>query len=258
MARAALPVTVIDRASPEPFYLQLTRFIEESIDKGVFAAGDRLPGESELCRRYDLARSTVRETMRTLEERRRIRVVPRRGAFVIDPDQSAWVLQAAEGFFEIEADQNRRAVETKVLDAKLKTLPEAAAQALQVQHGSTGFVLRRLRKLDGKLALYAINYLPPDLENVIAGSAAVSAGGSLNQALREAGYRITGARRSVEAVAASPELAKLLKVPAASPLLLVTSVSWGRDGRIFDYHTSWVRSDAVKIIIEASAAGFTR
>ena len=76
----------IDRTSPEPFYLQLTRIVEDAIDNGVFGVGDRLPGESELCRRYELARSTVRETLRALEARKRIKVVPRRGAFVIDPD----------------------------------------------------------------------------------------------------------------------------------------------------------------------------
>ena len=56
----------IDRVSPEPFYLQLTKIVEKAIDNGEYAVGDRLPAESEFCRSYDLARSTVRETQRTL------------------------------------------------------------------------------------------------------------------------------------------------------------------------------------------------
>lgn len=243
----------IDRASPEPFYLQLTRLMEEAIDKGEYTAGMRLPGESELCRRYDLARSTVRETLRTLADRGRIKMVPRRGAFVIDPGKSGWVLQVAAGFFESEADDLGRQVETRVLEAKLKPLPEAPAAALHLKKGEPGFLLRRLRKLDGKLALYSINYLLPELEKVVLGSTALQPQGSLNRVMQEAGYRIFGARRSVEAVAAPPDVAKLLNVPVGAPLLLVNSVSWTKDGTVFDHYLSWVRSDVVKITVEASA-----
>lgn len=243
----------IDRASPEPFYLQLTRLIEEAIDKGEFTAGKRLPAESEFCRRYDLARSTVRETLRTLEDRKRIKVVPRRGAFVIDPEKSGWVLQVAAGFFEGEVDDNQRQVETQVLEAKLKPMPEGPAAALHLKKGEQGFLFRRLRKLDGKLALYSINYLLPELSAVVLGSSAMQPDGSLNRVLQDAGYRIFGARRSVEAVPAPADVARLLNVPAGAPLLLVNSVSWAKEGRVFDYYTSWVRTDVVKITVEASA-----
>ncbi len=202
----------IDRNSPEPFYLQLTRRIEGAIDRGDFAAGSRLPSESELCRRFDLARSTVRETLRTLEDRGRIKLVPRRGAFVIDPQDRGWVLQVAEGFFEGETGQKQRKVETAVLDAAVKPLPDEAVQALGLPKGAEGFVLRRLRKLDGKLALYSVNYLPAGLAPVVGGSSALAPQGSLNRVLHEAGYRIAGARRSVEAVPAPSSIAKLLRL----------------------------------------------
>ena len=243
----------IDRTSPEPFYLQLTKLVEDAIDKGDFAAGDRLPAESELCRCYDLARSTVRETLRTLEDRKRINVVPRRGAFVVDPDQSGWVLQVAAGFFEGEADHNQRKVETAVLEARLKPVPEAATTALHLKKGEKGFLLRRLRQLDGRVALYSINYLLPELEKIVLESSVMQPHGSLNRVLRKAGYRIFGARRCVEAVPAEPEMAKLLEVAPGTPLLLVTSVSWKKGGKAFDYYKSWVRTDVVKISVEASA-----
>lgn len=244
----------IDRASPEPFYLQLTKLVEAAIDSGEFAVGERLPAESEFCRRYDLARSTVRETLRTLEDRKRIKVVPRRGAFVIDADQSGWVLQVAAGFFESEADHNQRKVETQLLEASLKRIPEEPAAALHLEKGEQGFLLRRLRRLDGKIAVYSINYLLPELANIVRGSSAMEPQGSLNRVLHQAGYRIFGARRSVEAVPAPADVAKLLEVEQGSPLLLVTSVSWKEDGRVFDFYTSWVRTDVVKITVEANAA----
>ncbi len=241
----------IDRVSPEPFYIQLSRAIEEAIDKGIFAPGDRLPSESELCRQFDLARSTVRETLRNLEDRRRIRVVPRRGAFVMDADQAGWGLQVAAGFFEGEVDLNQRHVDTEILEAALKPFVGHCASVLNIPDGSQGFLLRRLRKLDGKMAMYSKNYLPKDLQKVVLNSDVMS-GGSLNKTLEGAGHRIYSARRSVEAIAAHGEIAKLLQVPTGSPLLLVNSISWGQDGRTIDYYNSWVCTDVVKVTVEAT------
>lgn len=254
MPRKSALQSGIDRTSPEPFYLQLTRMLEDAIDSGAYDVGDRLPGESELCRRYELARSTVRETLRALEDRKRIRVVPRRGAFVIDPEGSGWVLQVTEGFFGGELDRNRRNVETRVLEAALKVFPDIPAHALHLKAGEKGFLLRRLRHLDGRAALYSENFLLPELKKVIMGSSAMEPHGSLNQVLHKAGYRIFGARRSVEAVPAPAHVARLLEVAPGSPVLLVTSVSWRKDGQPFDYYNSWVRTDIVKVTVEASAS----
>jgi GntR family transcriptional regulator len=255
MSESAIEMRDIDRISPEPFYLQLTKIVEEAIDKGEYSIGDRLPAESEFCRRYDLARSTVRETLRTLETKGRIKMVPRRGAFVIDPEQSGWVLQVAAGFFEGEVDYNKRKVETQVLEARLTTFAGSPAEALHLANGEQGFLLRRSRRLDGRVALYSVNYLLPELEHVVLNSDVMQPQGSLNRVLRQSGHIIFGAHRSVEAVYASPEIASILEVPPGFPLLLVTSVSWGQDRRPFDYYTSWVRTDVVKVTVEAGAVG---
>ena len=57
----------------------------------------------------------------------------------------------------------------------------------------------------------------------------------------------------MKAVPAPAVIAKLLKVAPGSPLLLVTSVSWREDEKPFDFYKSWVRTDVVKITVEASA-----
>lgn len=248
-----IAMSSIDRQSPEPYYLQLVRLVEADIDAGKYAVGERLPAETELCRHFDLARSTVRETLRSLQEKGRIKMVPRRGAFVVDPLQAGWSLQVADGFFEAEVDHHRRNVETQVVKAGLSPLPAAAAEALGLAAGETGYKLKRLRYLDGQIALLSVNYLVPEVAPVLDGSDVLSGKASLNRTLREGGFSVFGARRSVEAQAATPELAGYLQVPVGAPLLLVTSVSWGRDEKPFDYYTSWVRSDVVKVTIEARA-----
>ena len=101
MAQSNISLNQIDRSSAEPFYLQLSRLVEQQISDGVFGVGDWLPPESELCRSFSLARSTVRESLRNLEYRGRVKLIPRRGALVIDPEESGWMLQVSRGFFDM-------------------------------------------------------------------------------------------------------------------------------------------------------------
>lgn len=243
----------IDRASPVPYYLQLSSLIEHSISSGLLGPGDRLPTESDLCRDYDLARSTVRETLRHLANQGRIKMVPRRGAFVLEQNPSDWRLQVTQGFFEAEVDRHRRSVETNVLEAGFEPLPENAAAGLDLDVNTIGFKLARVRRLDGKLALYSVNYLPANIGQVISRSDVISGSGSLNRTLTNAGYKVYGARRSVEAIGANKDISKLLEVPRNHPLLLVTSVSWGQDDKPFDFYMSWIRSDVVTVSVEAQA-----
>ena len=243
----------IDRGSPEPFYQQLVKWIEDKIASGRFGVGDPLPSETQLCRQFGLSRHTVRETLRLLQERGQIRIVHRRGAFVSTPPAPSWKLQFAEGFSEAETRFNKRVVDTKVLKVGFEVLPMAALEALRLPAESKGVVVERLRRLDGGLALYGLNYLLPGLAPVIGDGEALSGSASLNNVLRQAGWHVHGARRSLSAVSAGRTLAKHLEVRPGFPLLLIQSVSWDAAECHFDYYLSWLRSDKVPVEIEVQS-----
>ncbi|SHG24253.1 GntR family transcriptional regulator [Kaistia soli DSM 19436] len=244
---------VIDRASAEPYYQQLARILAEEIKSGTYPKGSRLPGETDLCRSYDLSRSTVRETLRTLEQQRLIRMVPRRGAFVSGSPVKGWTLQVTEGFLETSSHAADRVVETEVLRAAFVALPEEAAAALELPEGQRGFVLERLRRVDGKPAVHSLNYLTEDAGAALLGKPVLAGQASLNETLREAGFAIYSARRDVAAVPAPPESARLLEVSRGSPLLLIQSASRGEGDRPFDFYRSYVRSDVIIISVNAEA-----
>lgn len=243
----------IDRTSAEPFYLQLGRWLEAQIAAGRYGVGDALPSESELCRQFSLSRSTVRETLRLLQDSGRIRVVQRRGAFVCGQPPPSWMLQFAEGFSETEADFNKRKVETHVLRVAVETLPVDACDALQLPDGNTGVIVERVRRLDGNLALYGLNYLIPSLAPVIGDGSILQGAASLNRVLRNSGWCVSGARRAISAVAATRTIAKHLEIKQGDPLLLIRSVSWDAEKRVFDYYSSWLRSEEVPVEIEVQA-----
>jgi GntR family transcriptional regulator len=243
----------INRTSAEPYYLQLARIIENQIKSGQYKAGDRVPGETELCRTFDLARSTVRETFRTLEQQRLIRMIPRRGAFVSDPIDNRWKLQVTQGFLETEAHSPDRSIDTVVIRFGFEPLRSFAAKALGLADGERGFVLERVRHIDGKSAMHSTNYLPADVGSVLLGKPVLEGSASLNQTLREAGFSIYAARREVAAVAAPVSTAKELGLSRGAPVLLIQSTSRDEKGRPFDFYRSYVRSDVVTISVDAEA-----
>lgn len=243
----------IDRTSATPFYQQLADILQKQISDGAFGPDDRLPSESALCRDYDLSRSTVRETLRALQDQRLIRMVPRRGAYVNSSDSDGWTLQVTRGFLEVSAEQSNRVVDTRVLRARMETLPPEICKRLRLGEGSQGFVLERLRSLDGELVMHSTNYMPEDIGNALEGRPVLKGQASLNRTIEEIGIAIQSARRDVVAVGAPQDIAKLLQCSEGHPLLLIESVALRDDGRPFDCYYSYVRTDRLRISIEAHA-----
>jgi len=114
-------------------------------------------------------------------------------------------------------------------------------------------VLERLRELDGKIALFSVNYLPTQIGALVARSDVPTGEGSLNSILRRSGYAVAGASRTVEAVAAEGALADRLQVKPGTPLLKIKSTAWDANLAAFDHHEVWVRSDVVHVEIQVGA-----
>lgn len=245
----------IDRTSETPFYLQLATILQQQIAAGTFEPNGRLPSESALCRDYDLSRSTVRETLRSLEQQRVIRMVPRRGAFVnTNAEEDGWSLQVTRGFLEVSSEQGDRVVDTRVLRSGFEVLPPEVCRRLKLPVGSQGFVLERLRALDGELVMHSTNYLPEDIGQSLLGRPVLDGQASLNRTLMDLGIVIRSARRDVVAVAATAKVAALLDCAEGQPLVLVESLSLCDNERPFDCYYSYVRTDRLKISIEAHSA----
>ena len=57
----------IDKADDRPPYRQIAAALREAINLGRLSSGDRLPSESELVKRYGVARMTVRQAIQELK-----------------------------------------------------------------------------------------------------------------------------------------------------------------------------------------------
>lgn len=242
----------IDRASPLPLYSQLKRALESEIASGGLVPGDRLPSEPELCQRFALSRTTVRQALAEMELEGTLRREKGRGTFVAEPKDTSGFLQSSLGFYD-EAVLRGHTVTSHVLRAELEPLPAWATGALQLPSQTPGVTLERVRFIDGAVVMYVQNHVLGEFADAILSTDLTRA--SLYATLRERhGLTIQGGRRVVEAVTASDRLAELLAVEPGFPLLFVESVSWNDGGRPFECYRAWHRSDRSRIEVQVNPA----
>jgi GntR family transcriptional regulator len=241
---------VIDRSSSLPFHFQLRKLLEEQIATGRWSQGDRLPSEPFLSEYYSLSRATVRQALHALEQQGLIRKEKGRGAFVNRTSSGSWLLQWDGGLFDDELSRRNKTVESTVLSAGIDRLPRWASHALQLSRGAEGVTLERLRRVEGKLALYVVNYLPDEYAPILAEVRRLSTA-SLYGTLREqCGVEVAGSSRMLEAVSASPLLSRRLGVPRQFPLVYIQSVTRDATSKPIDCYRAWLRTDRLRIAVE--------
>ena len=57
---------MINRNSPVPMYVQLADTLREQIASGKIKPGNKLPGETDMIRQYQLGRLTIRDALSIL------------------------------------------------------------------------------------------------------------------------------------------------------------------------------------------------
>src|ERR1700724_4106757 len=89
-----------DAASGVALWRQVADGIERGIANGSFAAGEKLPGETEIAETYRVNRHTVRRALAMLAERGLVRAERGSGTYV-ELQRLAYPLRSRTRFFEI-------------------------------------------------------------------------------------------------------------------------------------------------------------
>lgn len=234
-----------------PFYFQLAELFEQDIASGRLPPGSRLPSEPDLCRRFGLSRTTVRQAFARLEQRGLIERLKGHGTYVRQGQPGLWLLQSSEGFFQDEVDRLGRTVTSQILRAERGPLPGWACPVLELPPRSNGATLERIRSIDGQVALYVVNHLADHVAE--AALAIENPNESLYRRLQErTGVVPHGGRRTLEAVAAEPWLAERLELSPGAPVAFIESVAWDAEMRPFDCYHAWLRTDRTRIDIQAA------
>ncbi|MGO1368437.1 GntR family transcriptional regulator [Senegalia sp. (in: firmicutes)] len=155
----------IDKSNKLPLYYQLYEIITRDIKKGTFDEYDKLPSERELCERFDISRSTVRQAMNELEKDGYIYKEHGKGIFV----SSKSFKQDLLNFYSFTDEMKKigKHPSSKVLDFQKIKSDEKLARKLGIKINEDLYKFTRLRLADDEPIMLETSYLPesrfPDL-----------------------------------------------------------------------------------------------
>ena len=240
----------IERDSEVPYYQQLSGVLEDRVRSGAIANNARLPSESALCREFGVSRATVRQAFQHLEAQGLVHRVMNRGVFAGGRDlRGGWTVRE-EDFLDGALTHRNPSVTTRVIRSGAIVLPDFAQQELGLPPGAEGFVLSRLRFLDGVPAAFSEEYLPPQVGALVLDALETLGGASsLSALLAASGYRTHRAHRSVRAFLPPDEVAESLGIDHGTPVVQVRSTHRTSDGLCFDVSECYVNTDVLPLEI---------
>jgi DNA-binding GntR family transcriptional regulator len=212
--------------------------LRAAISRGDFPALDEFPTEAELCAKYRVSRFTVREALRALQaegliSRRRgsgtiIRPAAARGGALHQPLSNVGeLLQYAR--------------DTRIDFARLPAaaLPKRIAEQLPSPPNGRWAHFRgcRISPSEGLPIALTDAFIHPELA-AEAGQVDVKGSTIFRQLEELAGIRIATVTQDIQAVPATAEIAKELKIARRSPCLRILRCYFDTTGRLFEISAS--------------------
>ncbi|MGL5695233.1 MAG: GntR family transcriptional regulator [Peptostreptococcaceae bacterium] len=222
--------------SKSPIYLDVFKKIKSEIDLDNYKIGDLLPPEPELCKMFNVSRTTIRKAIEMLESQGYVNVQQGRGTEVLD--------------FKISQSLNKVTSLSETLTAKgydvsigsihisKEVASDDVAEKLLLSKGSNVTRVQRIQLANnvpiGILDNYIISDLVPGLEDTSGKFV------SLYKFLEsEYGIEITSSFDTIGACVADFIISKLIDIPVGSPMLVNKRVTYSYD-RPIEYVTMTV------------------
>jgi len=220
----------LERNSPVPLYYQLAKSIEEAINSGELAAGDRLENEVSMTKRLGLSRPTARQAIQELVKKGLL--VRKRGVGT-QVVHSQFSREERLTSLHDDLAHAGRVPTTQVLSHTVGLLDEDVVDAIDAPDVTSAefLTVRRLRLADDLPLAILTNYLPVRFN---LSESDLRAKG-LYACLRAAGVNLKIAHQRIGARLLTDEEAHLLGEEAPAACLTVERIAYDDTGQFVEY-----------------------
>lgn len=218
-----------------PLYRRLRDQIAEEIIRNRWGPGQQLPTEVEFIVKYNMSSGTVRKALDLLEGDGVVERVQGSGTFVRRPDWSN-IQTYAIRYFGSAGDP--RILRSRIVEREVVTGPHEVTAVLQLEPNTRVIRLLRLRSYDGLPVLKEELWL--DGERFAPLLTTLDTEQSLLYPVYEqlCGVAVARARESITIETASPLDAEMLGLVEGRPIVLISRIAFGYDGRPVEWRRS--------------------
>ncbi len=207
-----------------PLYRQIKSLLLRSLQLGEWKPGQMIPSELELANRFQVSQGTVRKAIDELSTENLLIRKQGKGTFVATHHEP----RARFRFLSVVPDDRAPVpAVSRYLECKTVRAPREIGMQLALKPSDPLVYLRRLLSFESSPVVLDEIWLPGQLFKKLTAERLAEYNGPLYGLFEsEFGTRMIRADERIRAVAAAADAARLLKVAAGSPLLLVERVSY--------------------------------
>lgn len=232
----------MNHQGPVPKYYVIYEDLLSEIREGKYTENDLFPSDTELVKKYNVSRGTVREAIKLLFQQGYLVREQGKGTFVTykkiqqDPDRLI-------GFTELMHQHNLKP-SAKLIEKKIVQPPANINNLMQLSPDQKVVRIVRLRFGDNQPLIIERSFFRHDLFEPILNEDLEN--NSIFELLYEhTETRLEAATQSIEAISAGQQEHQYLKVEPGTPLLLIKRLIQTKDGGYFQYSEDVYRSDRI-------------
>lgn len=219
--------------------------IEAAILNQSYLAGDLLPSENDLAKKYAVSRETIRKALALLLENGYIQKKQGKGSIVLDVKRFDFPVSGLTSYKELQAAQHFNS-QTIVTQNILTTLPSFLAEHLKLPEETTAIYIERQRQVNGEVVILDKDYL---LTSVISDMPDEAARDSLYTYIEHTlGLVIGYAQKEITVEPATAEDHRLMDLHDDTHVVVVRSDVYLEDTTLFQYTESRHRLDRFRFV----------
>lgn len=238
---------MLDKHNPVPLYYQLKTILEDQIDSEEYPPGTKIPSENQLCKQYSISRTTVRQAINELVNNGKLVRTQGRGTFVAELKIIKPTYKLS-GFTQDMKDLGRKP-RSRVLEL-VPLIPSAhIRKVLNLDTQEVAVFIKRLRYNGDDVMGLDSSFFPfYRFSNLLNEDLAEK---SLYKLLSTK-YNTIPSRSTynVEAKKCPREIANLLEITPADPVLFLQEVVFDQNDRVFEYGEEYFRADRFSFRIQ--------
>ena len=246
MEKNPILMSSISLDSDIPLYSQIIGIVKRNISAGTLVAGDLLPSEAELCRTFDISRSTVRQAIGALELEGLVVRKQGRGTFVAEPK----VRRRTENIYSFTSEISSMGMtpsSTLIGFEVIDPSPDIVKMLELSNPDSKVYRFTRIRNVNDEPLILETSFYPqyiyPKLTRTLLETH------SFYSLLYEVGVVPANAVDSYEAVIIGRQESELLGCKPGSCGFFVQRRTFNESGMCYEFTQSLMRADRVKLDI---------
>jgi GntR family transcriptional regulator len=254
--------SVVDTTSDRPVYKQIADHLRTAIVRSRLREGDQLPSEARLMEHYGVARMTIRNAIRLLQDEGLVTAEHGKGVYVrsrppvrrLASDRFAQRhRKEGKAAFVAEAEQVGAAAQVDMIQVSESHPSAEVADRLGLGDDASVVVRSRRYLLDGKPVETAVSYIPADLAHGTPICDPNPGPGGIYARLEEQGHILARFTEDVTARMPTPEEGRLLDLSPGVPVFRLIRIAYDLDNRPVEVCDTVMAADAYELSYELPA-----